>query len=332
MTQNNTKHMINKVSILLIAFAWSFSLKGQQAPLFTQYDQNKLFINPAAAGVGGYTSISLIAREQWVGFKGTPKTHAVSIDSRILGNSFIFKKMSVRKKKPQKTKSGNTGWGATLYSDLNGPMDRTGMNATYSYHLDMGSSQLSFGLSFMFSQLRIQAEQFIWSDDRTDDLRFGNNKSLWLIDANFGVLYTTQNYFAGYSTMQLLNSSAQFGTDNIGDFKQERMHNLMGGYTFYVNDRIDITPTALIKIPEQSAMQLDLSAKATYEGLYWGGLAFRTGSALSIFGGLNIDRYYFGYAFDYNFGTIHTSNFGSHEFIATMRIGNARRYKWLNTY
>ncbi len=324
--------MIKKLLFILIVTTSTHFLGGQQAPLFTQYNQNKYIINPAAAGLGGYTSISLIAREQWVGFKGTPKTHIVSVDSRILGNSYIFKKLSIRRKKPQKTRSGNMGWGASFYNDLNGPMDRTGFNGTYSYHIDLGSSQLSFGLSLVFSQLRIQADQFIWSDEKPENLRFGNNKTLWLLDANFGILYTTRDYFAGYSTMQILNSSAQFGTDNLGDFKLDRMHNIVGGYSFYANDRIDITPMVLLKIPEKNAMQLDLSVKGTYDKLYWGGLAFRTGTALSVFGGLNIDKYYFGYAFDYNFGTIHTSNFGSHEFIATIRIGNARRYKWLNTY
>jgi hypothetical protein len=52
-----------------------------------------------------------------------------------------------------------------------------------------------------------------------------------------------------------------------------------------------------------------------------------------VYGGLKYDRYYFAYAFDYSFGTIRKSNFGSHEFTVVVRIGDsARRYKWLNTY
>lgn len=326
--------MIKRFTILIVITCFvSIYLKGQQTPLFTQYEMNKFLINPAAAGAGGYTSISVIAREQWVGFTGTPKTHTLSIDSRILGNSYILSKLSVRKKKPQKTRSGNTGWGAYFYNDLNGPIDRTGFNGTYSYHIELDKSQISFGLSFVFSQLKIQGEQFIPADNVPDDLLTGSTQSVWLPDANFGIFYAAKNYYAGYSTMQLFNSLAQFGTKGTGKYMVERMHQIIGGYTFYPNNRIDISPSTLIKISEANNPQVDLSLKCGYNKLYWGGLSYRTGSALAVYGGLKYDKYYFAYAFDYNFGTIHKLNFGSHEFVVLVRIGDsARRYKWLNTY
>lgn len=319
--------LLFSISIVLISFA-----TGQQTPIYTQYDLNKFLYNPAAAGSGGYTSISLIAREQWVGFKNTPKTHALAIDSRILGNSYILKKLSIRKKETEKTRSGKTGWGAYFYSDLNGPIDRTVVNGTYSYHIDLGSSQLSFGLSMVFSQLRIQENQFILSDNLPDDALTGSTQSVWVTDANFGIFYTSKDYFGGYSTMQILNSGAQFGNNGDGKYRVERVHNLMGGYKYLINNKIELSPTVLIKKPKSNTAQLDVSVKCTYDNMYWGGLTYRTGNAMAIFGGINIENYYFGYAFDYNFGAIHTSNFGTHEFIAIMRLGNARRYKWLNTY
>jgi type IX secretion system PorP/SprF family membrane protein len=326
--------MIKRVIIFITITCFiSVYLKGQQTPLFTQFEMNKYMINPAAAGSGGYTSISLVAREQWVGFKGTPKTHTLAIDSRILGNSYILSKLSVRKKKPQKTRSGNTGWGAYFYNDLNGPIDRTGFNGTYSYHIELDNSQISFGLSFVFSQLKIQGEEFITADEVPDNLLTGATQSVWLPDANFGVFYTARDYYAGYSTMQLLNSMAQFGTKGTGKYEVERMHQIIGGYTYNLNDIIALSPSTLIKISEANGAQADFSIKCTYDKLYWGGISFRTGSAMAVYGGINYNKYYFGYAFDYSFGTIHKSNFGSHEFIVLVRIGDsARRYKWLNTY
>jgi hypothetical protein len=117
--------MKNFYTTLIILIVYCAFLKAQQTPAYTQFTMNKFVINPAATGVDGFTTISLVAREDWVGFHGTPRTHTVTIDSRILGDSYILKKLAVRKNEPQKTRSGNTSWGAYFFSDLNGPIDKT---------------------------------------------------------------------------------------------------------------------------------------------------------------------------------------------------------------
>jgi hypothetical protein len=49
--------------------------------------------------------------------------------------------------------------------------------------------------------------------------------------------------------------------------------------------------------------------------------------------GARFDRYFVGYAFDYNFNPLMKHTYGSHEFMAAMKLGDtARRYRWLNTY
>lgn len=325
---------MKRISFLLFLVIVSFNaVDGQQYSNISQFTMNKFISNPAAAGMDGFTTINLIAREQWVGVQGTPRTHALSIDSRILGNSYILNKLSIRKKKPKKTRSGNTAWGAYFFSDLNGPIDRTGVNGSYAYHIDLGDAQLSFGLSLVLYQLRIQGDQFVLPDDVPDALITGSNQSIWVTDANFGAYYTAKDYYVGYSTISILNSSAQFGEKGQGEYKVQRQHNLMGGYRYYASNRINIEPAALIKVPEGTKPQLDFTVKATYDETYWAGLGVRTGSALLFFAGINYDRYYFGYSFDYNFNSFMNNTYGSHEFMILVRMGDsARRYKWLNSY
>jgi hypothetical protein len=80
---------------------------------------------------------------------------------------------------------------------------------------------------------------------------------------------------------------------------------------------------------------------------YWAGLSYRTGGSYSIveetfkgkgssaiiMAGLKVDKYYFGYAFDYTFNAIGARTWGSHEFMGAVKFGdNARRYRWLNRY
>lgn len=325
--------MFKKTTLhLILLFSMLLSLSAQQYPSFTQYSFNKFVNNPAAAGVDGYTSLSLIAREQWVGIGGTPKTHALIFDSRILGDSYILQKLPIRKRTRPKTRSGNTAWGAYIVNDISGPISRTWINGTYAYHLDLGEQQLSFGLSMLLFQNRLDGDELIAGDkQKVDPLLI--NQSFWIFDANFGLYLSARDYYAGYSTVQLFNSSAMFGIDEKNVYQLNRQHILTGGYKFYLSTRIDLEPSVLLKIPEQSQAQLDLTAKVTFDNKYWGGLSFKTGSAMAIFGGLNWDKYYFGYAFEYDFNSMSKQSLATHELIVIARFGDAaRRYKWLNSY
>jgi type IX secretion system PorP/SprF family membrane protein len=315
--------------LLILAFnCWS-----QQAPTYSQYTFNKFLINPAAAGYEGYTTISLVAREQWIGFQGTPKTHSLSIDSRLLRNSFISKNASVRKKRRLSSRSGRVGWAANVFNDHTGTLDKTGIEGTYSYHLNLQNSQLSFGLSGMFYQFKLSKDKIVLSDEQYDPLVDGVKGTLYIPDANFGVFYTTQNYYGGASIRQIFQSSIQFGDKGSSEYRFKRHYNFMAGYVYNLNDNFTLEPSFLLKIPTSSKAQFELNTKVYYKENYWAGLAYRTGKTMIFFFGLNFDKYYFGYAFDYNFNKLMNQTFGTHEFMAAVKFGeSARRYRWLNTY
>jgi len=319
------------VVLLLIVPTWR--MHAQQLPVYSQYTFNKVLLNPAAAGSDGYTTINLVAREQWLGFKGTPKTHALTIDSRVLRNSFISKNASVRKKKRLSSRSGRVGWAGYAFNDQSGPISRTGVEGTYAYHLAIDQGQLSFGLSGVFYQFKLNQDEVYLGDDETDPLLDGMKGTIYLPDANFGVYYTSANIYGGFSVMQIFQSSVHFGDDNGSDYRLKRNYNLMAGYYYSISSDFAIEPSLLMKIPTSSRPQLDINAKVLYKTNYWAGLSYRTLNAMVLYFGLKIDRYYIGYAFDYNFSALGKQTFGSHEFMAAMKLGDtARRYRWLNTY
>jgi type IX secretion system PorP/SprF family membrane protein len=322
-----------KIIILILITIQAYDISGQQLPVYSQYTFNKFLLNPAAAGSDGYTTISLVAREQWVGFEGTPKTHALTIDSRLLRNSYISKNISVRRKKRLSSRSGRVGWAAHVFNDHISPLDRTGAEGTYSYHLRLKDGQLSFGLSGVFYQFSLNKNKVITSDNEYDPLIDGIKGTIYIPDANFGTFYTTEKYYGGVSIMQIFQSSIQFGDNNGSEYRLKRNYNLMGGYIFSINSSFALEPSFLLKIPTSSKAQLDLNAKVYYKDNYWAGLSYRTGNAMVIFLGARFDRYFVGYAFDYNFNPLMKYTFGSHEFMAAMKLGDtARRYRWLNTY
>ncbi len=319
--------------ILLLLFIPQLHLQSQQLPVYSQYLFNKFLLNPAVAGSDGYTSVSVVAREQWVGFKGTPKTHAIVVDSRLLRNSYIDREISVRRKERLSSRSGRVGWAAHLFNDHSEVLNRVGVEGTYAYHLDIKNAQLSFGLSGVFYQFKLNKDKIILSDEEYDPLLDEGKGTLYIPDANFGVYYTSSTIHGGVSIMQLFQSVVQFGDKNDSEYRFKRTYNLMAGYLYNLNENFTIEPSFLLKIPTSSKAQLDLNARLFYKETYWGGLSYRTGNAFIIYLGARFDRYFVGYAFDYNFNSLMHYTYGTHEFMAAVKFGeNARRYKWLNTY
>jgi len=327
-----------QIVYLLPLLFWFAAETGysQQMPLYSQYMMNGFLINPALAGNDGYTAINLTAREQWLGFGEAPMTHALSFQTRILKTSYILKSTSVRKKVTRPTRGGRVGLGGYVYNDRNGIIDRTGFQLAYAYHIPLKSTnnaQLSFGLSADFFQFKIDEDQ-IRTYDADDPLLLEYDKVLYIPDANFGVYYTTVDYYAGFSATQLFRASLKLGKNGASDYRTMRHYYLTGGYLFELNVDFSLQPSVLIKTSDYlSSFQVDVSLKTFYKEDYWIGLSYRTTDAIIVMAGVKVDQYYIGYAFDYTLSSIRKHSFGTHEFLVAVKFGsNARRYRWLNRY
>jgi len=152
-------------------------------------------------------------------------------------------------------------------------------------------------------------------------------------DFSMGIFYTEESYYGGISINQLFQSSIQFGKSDYTEYRLYRHYYITGGYVYKINREISIEPCMLLKVTKTSNPQLDLSTKVNFKEDYWGGISFRTGSAFVLFGGVAVDNYSFGYAFDYNLTSIRKHSFGSHEVMLAIKFGdNARRFRWLHRF
>ena len=300
----------------------------QQQPLYSQFTFNKYLFNPAYAGSEQVTSIKLTGYEQWVGFSGAPKFHAISFDGRI----FLDTKKPRRnvRKKFKLIKPGSVGGGATIFNEKAGPLSHTGIAATYSYHIKIDKQQLSLGISPVLSNLSLKSSDLEPATNTYDPLLQGGR---WIMDFNFGAYFLAKDYYAGYSVHHLTGSVMQWGGGGNLNYRLRRQHYFMGGYIYSVTRDFDLEPSTLIKIKEGSKIELDLVLQGTIKRIYWCGLSYKTTHAISVFGGLNYDRYFFTYAFDYNISKISRYSYGSHEIMLAVQLGEvSKRYRWLNTY
>jgi len=319
---------------LILVLTCSGQLLGQQLSLYSQYVLNGFLVNPAMAGYDGYTSFNTTARQQWLGFDQAPRTYSASWQTRVLKRSYRVVSRDVKSKNKLKASTqGRVGLGAYLMNDVVANVARTGASFTYAYHIIMNNRQLSFGLAGKALQYRINSEALTFGEDG-DPVMNGNFKPVaYSPDADFGVFFQDPKYFIGASISNLLQTAVRIGGNDIPDYQTFRHYWVMGGYRFNLTSNLDIEPLTLLKTTENWNPQGDFTVKLYWDDQFWGGLSYRTNQSVILLLGVRVDKLYFGYSFDWAFSEIGHFNYGSHEIILSVKLGdNARRYKWLNRY
>jgi type IX secretion system PorP/SprF family membrane protein len=325
---------MRKPAFILFLFLignWAF---GQQLPLFSQYLYNKFLINPAVAGSDGYTSVSLTAREQWVGYYGAPRTVSFSMQTRMLKKSYILKQTRVKRQIYRPKSDGKVGLGGYIFSDKNGLVQRTGFQASYAYHMWLQkSTQLSLGLALTGYHYKINEKEINFEDPNEPWLNNNLRRGMFVPDVTFGAYLLNANYCLGFSADQLFEASAKIGSYAYKNFKINRHYYLFGSYDFSSGNYNVIQPSFILMMSEQFKPQADMGVTYIYNQDFWTGLAFRTSGALIANVGVKYENMFIGYAFDFTLQEIQRITYGTHEITFALKFGdNTRRYRWLDRY
>jgi type IX secretion system PorP/SprF family membrane protein len=325
---------VRRLSFILLLFLIVNLTFGQQLPLYSQYLYNKYLINPAVAGSDGYTSISLTAREQWVGYSGAPRTFSFSWQTRMLKKSFILKQTRVKREVFRPKSDGKVGLGGYVFSDKNGLIQRTGFQVSYAYHMWLQhSTQLSFGLGFTGYYYKIDEKQISFEDPNEPWLNNNLRRGVFVPDVTFGVYLLNPRFGFGFSADQLSEAAAKIGGPAYKDLTVNRQYYLFGSYDISPAINTIIQPSFLLKMSEQLKPQLDIGATYIFNQGFWAGLAYRTSGALIANIGVKYQNMFFGYAYDYTLQEIQTITYGTHELTVALKFGdNSRRYRWLDRY
>ena len=325
---------MRRAAFILFLFLIGNLTFGQQLPLFSQYLYNKYLINPAVAGSDGYTSVSLTAREQWVGYSGAPRTFSFSWQTRILKKSFMLKQTSVRRDVYRPKSDGKVGFGGYIFSDKNGLIQRTGFQASYAYHLWLqNSTQLSFGLAFTGYFYKINEKEINFEDPNEPWMNNDLRRGIFVPDVSFGAYLLNAKYSFGFSADQLSEASLKIGSSAYQNFTMSRQYYLFGSYDFSSGINTIIQPSFLFKMSEQLKPQADIGVTYIYNQDFWAGLAYRTSGALITNIGVKYQNIFFGYAVDFTLQEIQRITYGTHELTIALKFGdNSRRYRWLDRY
>lgn len=325
---------MRKLTFILLLLLIGTCVSGQQLPIFSQYLYNKFLINPAVAGSDGYTSVSLTAREQWVGYYGAPRTFSFSYQTRMLKKNYILKQSRVKRQVYRPKSDGKVGLGGYIFSDKNGLIQRTGFQAAYSYHMWLANStQFSMGLSLTGYHYKINEKEINFEDPNEPWLNNNLRRGMFVPDATFGAYLLNAKFSAGFSASQLFEAALKIGDFTYNNFRMNRHYYLFGSYLFSLDRYSEIQPSFLLMMSDQLKPQADIGATYIYNQDFWAGLAFRTSGALIANVGVKYQNMFIGYAFDFTMQEIQRITYGTHEITFALKFGdNTRRYRWLDRY
>ncbi len=287
-------------TFLLLALL-SDRTQAQQIPNFSLYNMNHYLLNPAASGTTDRLPVSISYRKIWAGINNSPSVQYLS------GNMKVAKDMGV---------------GAKLFNYQAGPLRKTGLEGTYSYHLSLGSgdTKLSFGLSLLLYQFFLNKSELVVED--IDDEVFMGEEQMLVPDAGFGTYLYGNNYYVGISVPQLFQRNIDLKSDAVLQQEQVRHYYLHGGYIFETGSDFKIEPSVLLKFIEAGIFQADINALATYKDMVSLGVSYRTEEAMSFQLGYKNPDLFIGYAYDLVLSGMQGNTSGSHEILFTYTFDN----------
>ena len=292
---------MKKTYLLIIGLLISGMLFGQQLNINSLYNLNKYEINPAVAGSEEGLPLAFSYRKSWVGIEGSPSMQMLS------GHMEIVDRMGV---------------GVRMFNSTQGPLRKTGMEATYAYHIPFSGSdsRLSFGLSGFIYQYYLNKQELNVEDP--GDLALQGTEHKVVPDAAFGAYYYGPNYFAGLSVYQLFQGRVRFDANDIADIQRIRHYFLNLGYNFEISQDFELESSVLFKYLESSVFQADINLYGTFKKMVSLGLSYRSGNAMVIQLGYKNGAINVGYAYDLSLSDIKTVNSGSHEIMFIYRFSN----------
>jgi type IX secretion system PorP/SprF family membrane protein len=311
----------SRIQRLLFSLVFIFmiltSLTGQAAsdsssislgyPVYSQYLQNGLVINPAYTGTRGALSGFLSYRQQWIGTTGAPTLQSVSLHAPF---------------KNDKVALGLIGqfmqYGYTKTSSI---------YASYAYHIRLASGKLSFGLK---GGVDISNSDFSKINTTTPgDKVFTNNDDPYILpNIGAGVYYFSDKLFAGLSVPQFM-SYKKTSTNSVEAYHSFNDYDFIfsGGGLISFSDFLKFKPSLLIHYSLDEAekiKQFDINGNFILADLVWIGGSWRTNEQVVV-GILQLQikpQLMFGFSYDYPLGSMHSYSKGSTEFVIRYEFGS----------
>jgi type IX secretion system PorP/SprF family membrane protein len=276
-------------------------------PVFSQYLQNGLMINPAYAGSREALCVAISRRNQWLGISNGPVLTTVSLHSVLKNDKVALGLMAE-------------------FMDY-GVTSAQSVYAVYAYHIKLAKGKLSFGLKTGFD--RSTTNYSILKGIQAGDPVFEDNEKPYILpNVGAGVYYFSNRFFGGVSVPSFLFYN------NIGNGKTQASHSFSeydlifsAGGLISFSQNFKFKPSMLLDYSLRNSAhinQLDINGNFIIADVLWVGGSYRTTEQVAV-GILQIQatpQFMFGVSYDYPAGRMTTFSKGSGEVFLRYEFGS----------
>ena len=272
----------------------SIYAQAQQDPLYAQYFNNPMLINPAFAGSTERLYAGIAYRTQWSGVEGGPKTfnangHIALFDNRV-------------------------GLGAIVLQDQIGDIKNTQFGAVGAYHIKLpNNTKFSFGMQMGATRFATDPNAVRVQNPDPLFAQFNETK----FNTGVGVLLQSDKYALSLSVPRILTSNVSQGGQSVQVYGQN--YYLYGSYLFYLNEVVQFKPSALLRMAKGSSMSADVNFNLIFKRFYTAGIFARNLNSYGVLLQAVMTKYRFGYTFEVP-GKSSALNFTTNEISLSMSL------------
>lgn len=283
--------------MLLFAILTGIGMRAnaQQDPIYSQYMNNLMSVNPAYTGVRGVGSATMINRKQWAGLPGSPFTSALTLNLAL--------------------DSLHVGGGFDFVYDNYGPTTTTGLFLDYSYRIKATDySQISFGLKGGFNYLRNNLHQlYRYHYDDEYILDYGVF-DVFMPNVGVGVFWFGEKFYAGFSVPRLLQNKYNKEVTSIQAASREERHYFVhGAYLFDLSPSFAFKPGLTAVMVAGAPVSADFDFSFLFADMVWFGAKYRISDAVGAYLHVQLDNYKIGFGYDYSHSRLSSYNVGTFE-------------------
>jgi len=330
------RQRMKRSAILLMIIFFSFIARGQQDPQISQNMFNRLAINPAFAGSNEAICGSILNRQQWSGFEGSPKTTIFSADMGISSNQAWLDK---------------NGVGLTFINDQLGNLNYNNIKLMYAHRQAFSFAPGYFSLGVDVGYIaQSWANKWVANDPIEIDGAIPGAITTSAIDMGLGLYYNNgDNYYAGVSVEHLLEPTFEkTGTNYDFVYPQYRTFYFQGGNNFKpfnTSTPLQLRQSLYVKT-QVTEWAVDYNINLLINNFFWIGPSYRVNdNTISILGGLDFGAFApsfeglkLGLAYDasttskfsrYNSGSFEVMIKYCYKITPPVKIRKYRTVKWL---
>lgn len=239
---------------------------AQQDPLYAQYINNPILLNPAYAGLNDNFNANVTYRNQWGGFDGNPVTYNANAHVSLVDNK--------------------VGAGLMFTTDKIGVTTNTELQAAFSYKLKLDESKIfSFGMQAGFVNYRDNVlDQSRINIGDPDDPAFMQNENITKPNLGAGVILKSDKFLLGASIPRLLSTKISVASSgSVQDFELYKQHfYFFGSYVIFLNENIRLKPSALVRAVGGSPVSMDLNFNFNFNEKITAGIFTRNFAAYGV--------------------------------------------------